>query len=223
MIELLVVIAIIAILAALLLPALARAKSKAQKISCLNNLKQLGLGLQMYVDDNKDTTPQHVGDVYNFTVNTSNYLGAVIPYLGSPNTKVWTCPTAKSSSGLNLNTNETGYLGNGVVINRKVSLVRRPAAVVYIQELYEKRTYAYLRPAIVSPNVYKEWHYNGTLTTGGSGEHYCIIHERTGNLLFTDGHAESRRGASMRSGDFGLTPEYDGWSAANGTSYGGQF
>jgi prepilin-type N-terminal cleavage/methylation domain-containing protein len=57
LIELLVVIAIIAILASLLLPALTRTKEKAQITQCLSNLHQIGVGIKLYVDDNKSTLP----------------------------------------------------------------------------------------------------------------------------------------------------------------------
>ena len=110
LIELLVVIAIIAILAALLLPALARAKEKAKQTQCINNNRQIGLGWYMYADDNRESYPittgwgDHGGQRGTPTPTTLwlvPYFGIDVDYTNRPLNKYvvsiqsWRCPADK--------------------------------------------------------------------------------------------------------------------------------
>jgi prepilin-type N-terminal cleavage/methylation domain-containing protein/prepilin-type processing-associated H-X9-DG protein len=123
LIELLVVIAIIAILAALLLPALSKAKTKAQGITCMNNLRQMMLGWRLYADDYGDLllagldvgAPRvrwctgnldYTGAQANWDPQVDLAKSPIMPYLGKSSFSIWKCPAdptkVRNAAGLML-------------------------------------------------------------------------------------------------------------------------
>jgi prepilin-type N-terminal cleavage/methylation domain-containing protein len=97
LVELLAVIAIIAILAALLFPVLSASKARAQRTVCMNNLRQINLGIHLYLDDQNNGSPGNTNSANSPFVSWTDYRQLINNYVGvkgasSPQDKVFACP-----------------------------------------------------------------------------------------------------------------------------------
>src|SRR3569833_259622 len=124
LIELLIVIAVIAILAALLLPALSKAKETATRVQCLNNVRQIGLGTHLYTEDSNNTIPlvldwpESGGQLGTSSAYSSNLCGPTNRPLNfyAPSVNVFCCPRDKGDSLNNINDSCWISYGNSYIM-----------------------------------------------------------------------------------------------------------
>lgn len=218
LIELLVVIAIIAILAAILLPALNSARERGRSASCINNLKQIGSGAAQYLND-FDTFPRAT----NFGGDTASYPGwaaQVAPYIGAPTAYsgtnlaldaayeygVYSCPSntfalyEKSILGgaLGLDYGINKYFGFGTVLNGEAIWALKGSQIVNPSKKY------YIMDA-KSANM--SW---DSAVADASGIAYPHGSEKYLNMLFGDFHVDALARSITR--ESGSNCNLDGWA-----------
>ncbi|MBW3624057.1 MAG: DUF1559 domain-containing protein [Armatimonadetes bacterium] len=199
LIELLVVIAIIAILAAILFPVFAKAREKARQTACLNNMKQLGTGFSMYIDDWDGTYPQPDGP--NGWVVTSGHFninvkkGSIFPTVKTE--EAYKCPSdnfvgqerANSPTKLSYSMNQT--LSPNPEATKTMSEVPDPAGTIMLMEESDKSA-AGAGGGGVNDGTFQPW---------TSGDTPADRHNKGGTFLLADTHAKWYLARTVRDPD----------------------
>ncbi len=218
LIELLVVIAIIAILAAILFPVFAQAREKARQTACLSNMKQIGTGLLMYMQDYDETYPRHLDCTptsvtpndptcphYNWSTMTDPYIKNNQVYVCPSRSDITYAPSVNATTkllsnytvmtyGLNYWLNSWYYPSTNPGLS--MSEIARPAGTVWIGETGGSKEvpsagYFQLYPSTYGYNVPANSTYGFSIKTAGA--RLSNRHNEGTNIVWADGHAKWMR------------------------------